>query len=1258
MLLVALTISQAPAQIAVQSKYIKALVGKNDGLITVLPLYDRSSGKGFQGRLGLDPQLDFYEKSFFTCQIGSNYFTNNGVIPVFPSTARHLNSDGVTSIISDVTAASTKCDTVRTIWSNKNGVDIIQDVYCIDFYLSAQVVYKWSFLNNTGTAVSIGVQYLQDMQISDPTSAQAPNSNDGPKVLTKWEYTNKWAQYPSITYPSLPWFYIGFLYDLPNTPSLNPGLSAMGILDYGAPLNLSKPSRITNGDWYALASNIWSTVNPPLGTGAGTDNGVLIEFNPKSVPAGKKVEVARSSYGTGEYEKCVGNLFSLVFYPHHLKWTRTPGGGFYSPSVMHIEKFVVNPSLASSSSNTKVTLKVGPHLDLTNDSCKTTVGKTQIQPPPPSTGTFIGPSGVGYFDWYACPSPAQFCTGSSFDTLQFTATCGVCPPAFVNQYGVDLGFDKCDMSVEIDCAELDIDAPRWDTVLNACHSSTLHVYDSRSTDRGLQSITWKAKPGTDTNKVKVIGPIPPIGACYTDKAIHTITISKPNPNDSTANGYYDFTFTDCLGHVSTMTLGVPTCVEVSHPDSLPPVYTLVKRYGTFDSTVTCGSSGDNNRVDSMEVSDIRPLDLGIDSMVIIGTPDNMQLNLPNFTKCTPIVNFSVSVKDSMFNGSICVRTFDCLTKPAPHYADTCFHYCTIPDKNPPTITIAKDQSRAGLWHICVFDNVPWDRHIDEIFIVGASPSITPTSIPKATTTGLDKYCFDVMSSDTTSASTFCIEATDLGGNRTAKDKYCSAQTISSDTLCPNILFAPPLNTNPSAITVDVNDSHKNPDGSDYVWDSGVDSVWFTNNHGMFVPATIHANGAKTVPTFGIRVRDTLTVDSSACVTVNASDMKGNVCSRTYCYPYEPDTYCPVITLWYNPIDSDIYGRITDSTVYDRGIVSSSLLTPTADDNVSYTQPNTSGVPVQLLSGPNRIIRLNHQKSSQGKLNVFDTHGLSPAGFVGSVDFHVWVQTLALPEGIQPQQNSTFALPVYITQNDNIPVTQKGITEFKLDLTLKGDATSLSRITFLGTGTLNTETATKWTVAYSQPTATTIQVIGKMDVGGTPLSVAKFPDSLVMLNFKAGADQSTRQVTVVVDGVQFNGGRDTIIAGTTCGPKMSTSVMPAPMGSMNGSTIVITGACAPRLQTTNTKPTSVSLDPAHPNPFSKQTTFNYTVASEGQVRFAIYDLLGKEVVRLVDEVQKQGSYTLMFDASKLSGGGYIARLEANGEPHSCPISIQK
>ncbi len=1228
--------SEAKAQTTTNNQYIWAEIDPSNGWVTVrLP----------PGR-ATDPQLSFQNKSYFTCQVGPTYYTNNEVIAPFPANAKRLN-DGVTVKIAD---------TLRTTWANKNGVDIIQDVYPVAFTKSGQIVYKWKIFNKSGTFVGVQCQYLQDVQITDPPSLQQPNSNDGPIILTRWTYKAAWETFPSNG-QTLPWFYIGFLYDLPNANSFNPGLSAMGYLDYGAPLNLIKPTSLTIGDWYIMANTIFG-VNPSWpgnGTSYGSpaDNAVLTVFPPNGVQAGKTLEIGRTSYGTGEYERCVGTLFSVVFYPHHFVWDKTilPNGG-YIPDSIHIEKYVFN-ALNTASPNTKITLNLKNSLFITDSLGKKNISQSQVQPPAPSTGTFINAGSVGYFDWWIRADPRVLCKapGTLLDTLRFTGTCGICPPAFLNS----LGGDECDLPIYIDCAELDQDAPEYsDTLADDCHSQSVNVHDWRKTDRGLQSITWKPQAGTDPTKFTITVQ-PPVAACYNDKVNHIVTVTKSTSNaDSTVKGCFDFTFTDCIGHVSSESVCLKACKVVSNPDLLPPFFTLNQRSGSFDG------SDCNNRRDSFVVTDSTKYDAGIDSVKVIpGTDDNMQLNLLSFSKCSPIAHFSVSVQDSMKDGSICIRASDC--SPKHNYTDTCFHYCTIKDTLAPRITITKDPTRSGKWFVQVKEDSAWDRGIDTIYIVGATPSITPQFVLRSNYSyGALQYGFPVVSTDTTQTSSFCVEAKDLAGNRSKSNIACGSQGVGRDSLCPNILINPDPKTNPTSVMVDVNDIHylNPPTNTDlYVWDSGVDSVWADPSNGMSAPSLpISGLGRMTIPPFKISVSDTTQIDSVACITIHAKDKKGNECTATYCYPYTPDSKPPVITIRYNPANkSQVLGTVTDNAnIFDRGL--KSIITSNEINLTSISLGNLAGAKIIDLGLPTpQITRANLDQSSSLTLTAVDLWGSTPPysaiNHTASVDFYFFVQDFAMKKAVQPDQGSTFYIPVYFVKNDNFPVSLKRITDFTFSFSISGDVNS---ITFDHVATADPATI-GWTLT---PTinGTSVTITGSMAPSGAPLAAAvtsNTSDSLVLIYFKATKDQSVRQASIIIDSIQFNKGRDTLYVGTS-----ATALMPAPYGNLSGSNIVITGACSPKITTDNLHPTSVSLDPPHPNPFSRTTTFNYTVAEDGPVRFAIYDELGKEVARIVNQDQKQGSYTVTFDASTLSGGSYVARLQSGNTVLSRRIGVER
>ncbi|MCA0387812.1 MAG: T9SS type A sorting domain-containing protein [Bacteroidetes bacterium] len=88
------------------------------------------------------------------------------------------------------------------------------------------------------------------------------------------------------------------------------------------------------------------------------------------------------------------------------------------------------------------------------------------------------------------------------------------------------------------------------------------------------------------------------------------------------------------------------------------------------------------------------------------------------------------------------------------------------------------------------------------------------------------------------------------------------------------------------------------------------------------------------------------------------------------------------------------------------------------------------------------------------------------------------------------------------------------------------------------------------------------------------------------------------------------------------------------------------------------PTTFSLDQNYPNPFNPSTTFDFKIATGGKVMLSVYDLLGRELEVLVDEMMTPGSYSVKFDATGYSSGIYLYRLESSGFVQTRKLIIMK
>lgn len=75
------------------------------------------------------------------------------------------------------------------------------------------------------------------------------------------------------------------------------------------------------------------------------------------------------------------------------------------------------------------------------------------------------------------------------------------------------------------------------------------------------------------------------------------------------------------------------------------------------------------------------------------------------------------------------------------------------------------------------------------------------------------------------------------------------------------------------------------------------------------------------------------------------------------------------------------------------------------------------------------------------------------------------------------------------------------------------------------------------------------------------------------------------------------------------------------------------------------PSGYVLEQNYPNPFNPGTVINYQIPVASNVSLKIFDVLGNEVGVLVNGYKDAGSYSVDFNASKLSGGVYYYELNA-------------
>ena len=80
---------------------------------------------------------------------------------------------------------------------------------------------------------------------------------------------------------------------------------------------------------------------------------------------------------------------------------------------------------------------------------------------------------------------------------------------------------------------------------------------------------------------------------------------------------------------------------------------------------------------------------------------------------------------------------------------------------------------------------------------------------------------------------------------------------------------------------------------------------------------------------------------------------------------------------------------------------------------------------------------------------------------------------------------------------------------------------------------------------------------------------------------------------------------------------------------------------------NANLTDFKLSQNYPNPFNPITTIEYQIPKTSFVTVKVYDVLGKEVITLVNEEKPAGIHEVNFESKDLTSGLYLYKISASG-----------
>jgi hypothetical protein len=88
------------------------------------------------------------------------------------------------------------------------------------------------------------------------------------------------------------------------------------------------------------------------------------------------------------------------------------------------------------------------------------------------------------------------------------------------------------------------------------------------------------------------------------------------------------------------------------------------------------------------------------------------------------------------------------------------------------------------------------------------------------------------------------------------------------------------------------------------------------------------------------------------------------------------------------------------------------------------------------------------------------------------------------------------------------------------------------------------------------------------------------------------------------------------------------------------------------------PNQLALKQNFPNPFNPSTTISFSIPERSHVTLKVFNILGQEVITLIDETRGAGDYETVWDASDQASGIYFYRLRFENQVLTKKMALLK
>lgn len=113
-----------------------------------------------------------------------------------------------------------------------------------------------------------------------------------------------------------------------------------------------------------------------------------------------------------------------------------------------------------------------------------------------------------------------------------------------------------------------------------------------------------------------------------------------------------------------------------------------------------------------------------------------------------------------------------------------------------------------------------------------------------------------------------------------------------------------------------------------------------------------------------------------------------------------------------------------------------------------------------------------------------------------------------------------------------------------------------------------------------------------------------------------------------------------------------------LGTIQGGGTICGSPNSVELDNSKPLPKEFALEQNYPNPFNPATKISWQSPVSGNQTLKIYDILGNEVATLVNQFLEAGSYYTEFNASQLTSGIYIFRLQVGDKVFTKKMTLMK